>query len=62
MPEKDERLGHGETYFFIQDRRMHCQCEEDHNGNGQVSIWCPAPVDVRRELAKGARCSPIEAP
>ena len=50
LPEVNERLSHGQPCFFIRNRRPICYFHEDHNGDGRISIWCPALADVREEL------------
>ena len=50
LPEVNERLSHGEPCFFIRDKRPLCYYHDDHNGDGRVSLWCPAPPGVQEEL------------
>jgi len=53
LPEVNERISHGEPCFFVRDRRPLCYFHDDHNGDGRVSLWCPAPWGVSEELASG---------
>jgi hypothetical protein len=50
LPEVNERLSHGEPCFFVRDRRPLCYFHADHNGDGRISLWCPAPPGVQDEL------------
>lgn len=50
LPEVTERLSHGEPCFFVRDRRPFCYFHDDHNGDGRISLWCPAPSDLAEEL------------
>lgn len=51
LPEVSERLSHGEPCFFVRDTRPLCYFHDDHNGDGRLSLWCPAPPGVAAELA-----------
>ncbi len=57
LPEVNERLSHGEPCFFVRDKRPLCYFHDNHNGDGRISLWCPAPAGVSEELAsaKAAR-------
>jgi hypothetical protein len=50
LPRVSEVLSHGEPCFFLRGKRPICYYHDDHNGDGQVSLWCPAPVGVQEEL------------
>ena len=50
FPEVNERLSHGEPCFFVRNQRPLCYFHNDHNGHGRISLWCPAPSDLREEL------------
>jgi hypothetical protein len=50
LPEVNERLSHGEPCFFIRDKRPLCYYHDNHNGDGRISLWCPAPPGVQEEL------------
>jgi hypothetical protein len=50
LPEVNERLSHGEPCFFVRDKRPVCYYHDDHNGDGRISLWCPAPPGVQEEL------------
>ena len=50
FPEVNERLSHGEPCFFVRNQRPLCYFHDDHNGDGRISLWCPAPLDLREEL------------
>jgi hypothetical protein len=61
FPEVNERVSHGEPCFFVRDRRPLCYFHDDHNGDGRISLWCPAPPGVQEELV-GAEPSRFFAP
>jgi hypothetical protein len=50
LPEVNERTSHGEPCFFIRDKRPLCYFHDDHNGDGRVALWCPAPPGVQEEM------------
>jgi hypothetical protein len=50
LPEVNERLSHGEPCFFVQDKRPVCYYHDDHNGDGRISLWCPAPPGAQEAL------------
>ena len=50
LPEVNERISHGEPCFFVRDKRPICYFHDNHNGDGRVSVWCPAPPGVQEEL------------
>ena len=50
LPGVNERMSHGEPCFFVRDKRPLCYFHDDHNGDGRVSLWCPAPPGVQEEL------------
>jgi hypothetical protein len=50
LPEVNERLSHGEPCFFVRDKRPVCYYHDDHNGDGRISLWCPAPRGAQEAL------------
>jgi hypothetical protein len=50
LPAVNERLSHGEPCFFVRDRRPLCYFHDDHNDDGRMSLWCPAPPGAQEEL------------
>ena len=50
LPEVNERLSHGEPCFFVRHKLPLCYFHDDHNGDGRISLWCPAPPDLQEEL------------
>ena len=51
LPEVTERMSHGEPCFFVRDVRPLCYYHDNRNGDGRVTLWCPAPAGVASELA-----------
>lgn len=51
LPEVSERVSHGEPCFFVRTTRALCYYHDNHNGDGRVSLWCPAPPGVQEDLA-----------
>jgi hypothetical protein len=49
LPEVNERLSHGEPCFFVRKRPL-CYFHNDHNADGRISLWCPAPPGAQDEL------------
>jgi hypothetical protein len=54
LPEVNERTSHGEPCFFVRDKRPLCYLHDDHNGDGRVSLWCPAALGVQEEMVRAA--------
>lgn len=51
LPEVNERLSHGAPCFFVRDKRPIAYFhDEDFQGDGRVTLWCPAPPGVQEEL------------
>lgn len=50
LPEVSERRSHGEPCFFVRGKRPLCYFHDDHNGDGRISLWCPAAPGVQDEL------------
>jgi hypothetical protein len=50
LPEVTERRSHGEPCFFVRDRRPLCYFHDDHDADGRVSLWCPAPPGAQDAL------------
>jgi hypothetical protein len=47
LPEVHERLSHGEPCFFVRNTRALCYYHDHHNGDGRISLWCPAPPGLQ---------------
>ena len=52
LPEITERVSHGAPTFFIRDKRVLANLFEDHHGDGNLAMWCPAPPGVQAELVE----------
>jgi hypothetical protein len=50
FPAVNERTSHGEPCFFVRDKRPLCYFHDNHNGDGRVSLWCPAAPGAADEL------------
>jgi hypothetical protein len=50
LPKVNERTSHGEPCFFVRDKRPLCYYHDNHNGDGRISLWTPAPLGVQEEL------------
>ena len=51
FPGVTERLSHGATCFFVQDKRPICYFHDHHHGDDRLTFWCPAPPGVAEEAA-----------
>jgi hypothetical protein len=49
LPEVKERVSHGEPCFFVRKRPL-CYFHDNHNRDGRISLWCPAPPGAQEEL------------
>ncbi len=50
LPEVTERPSHGAPTFFVRNRSSFVTFQNDHHGDGRLSIWCAAPDGVQAEL------------
>lgn len=50
LPETSERLSHGSPSFFIREKKTFGMFHNDHHGDGQVAIWCPAPPGAQEQM------------
>ena len=50
LPHVNERMSHGEPCFFVGDKRPLCYFHDNHNNDGRISLWCPAPPGVQEEM------------
>jgi len=50
LPEVNERLSHGATCFFVQNKRPLCYYHDNHRGDGRVSMWVPVGLGAREEM------------
>ncbi len=50
LPEVNERLSHGALCFFIRDKLPVCYYHDNHRGDGRISLWCPASLDVQEAM------------
>lgn len=50
LPDMSERLSHGEPCFFVHNNRPICYFHDDHNADGRITVWCPAPPGAQDEL------------
>jgi hypothetical protein len=53
LPGVSERMSHGEPCFFVGGTRALCYFHDDHNCDGRVSLWCPAPPGVQEDSVSG---------
>ncbi len=52
LPEVSERLSHGTPSFFIRGKKTLCNVWENHHGDGELAIWCPAPPGVQADIVE----------
>ena len=52
LPEVSERLSHSAPSFFIRQKKTLAMFHDDHHGDGELGIWCPAPRGVQAELVE----------
>jgi hypothetical protein len=50
LPEVNERVSHGATCFFIQNKTPLCYFHDNHRGDGRTTLWCPVGKDAQRAL------------
>ena len=50
LPGVSERVSHDEPCFFIRSARALCYYHDNHNGDGRLSLWCPAAHGIQDEL------------
>jgi hypothetical protein len=52
LPEVSERLSHGAPSFFIRGKKTLAMFHDDHHGDGELAIWCPAPPGVQAQVTE----------
>lgn len=52
LPETTERLSHGSPAFFIRKAPQFASFVDDHHGDGNLGIWCAAPLGVQETLVE----------
>ena len=52
LPEVSERLSHGAPSFFIRGRKTLAMFHDDHHGDGELAIWCPAPPGAQAQVTE----------
>ncbi len=50
FPEVTTRPSHMTPTLFVRDKKVLCHLWEDHHGDGELAIWCPAPPGAQAEL------------
>src|SRR6202011_4316689 len=50
LPEVNERLSHGEPCPFVRDKQAVCYYHDDPDGDGRITLWCPAQPGVQEAL------------
>lgn len=53
LPEKTERLSHGEPTFFVR-KRVFAMFANNHHGDGRIAVWLPAPPGIQEMLISSA--------
>jgi hypothetical protein len=51
LPGVNERMSHGEPCFFVKNKAL-CYFHDNHNDDGRISLWCPAPPGVQEEMVR----------
>ena len=52
FPEVSTRPSHGTPTLFIREKKTLCSLWEDHHGDGELALWCPAGPGVQAELVE----------
>ena len=47
LPEVTEKLSHGSPTFFVRGKRSFVMFVDHHHGDGNLAVWCAAPLDAR---------------
>jgi len=50
FPEVTERLSHGSPTWFVREKKTVATFVDDHHGDGNLGIWCPAEPGVQEEM------------
>jgi len=50
LPEVVERLSHGSPAWFVRGKKTFVMFVDDHHGDGNLGMWCAAPVGVQADL------------
>ena len=49
LPETTERLSHGESTFFVQDK-VFVMFADNHHNDGHIAVWLPVPSGLQTTL------------
>jgi hypothetical protein len=53
LPETTERLSHGESTFFVQDK-VFVMFADNHHNDGHIAVWLPVPSGLQTTLMETA--------
>lgn len=52
LPEVVERPSHGSPAWFVRGRKTVAMFVDNHHGDGNLGMWCPAPPGVQAEVVE----------
>ena len=53
LPETTERLSHGESTFFVQDK-VFVMFADNHHNDGHIAVWLPVPPGFQTTFMEAA--------
>jgi hypothetical protein len=54
LPETTERLSHGEPTWFVRDKKVFVNFDNNHHDAGRIGFWCAAPPGAQEALVDSA--------
>ncbi len=52
FPKTSERISHGASTFFFNEKKSFVQYHVSHHGDGKIAIWCAAPPGLQSILVE----------
>jgi hypothetical protein len=54
LPEVNERLSHGEPTWFVRDKKVFVNFDNNHHDAGHIGFWCAAPPGAQEAMVSSA--------
>jgi hypothetical protein len=54
LPEVTERLSHGEPTWFVRDKKVFVNFDNNHHDAGRIGFWCAAPPGAQESMVSSA--------
>jgi hypothetical protein len=54
LPDVTERLSHGEPTWFVRDKTVFVNFDNNHHQSGRIGFWCAAPPGAQEAMVGSA--------